>query len=229
MVDSYVNCLIKEITSVLEFMKDRSFNIDTFYIGGGTPTSLSENQLNKLLSSIGSYLNTRDLREVTIEAGRPDSITIDKLSIIKDFGCSRISINPQTMNDQTLKRIGRNHTSGDIFEKFYMARDKGFDNINMDIIIGLPGEGKEEIINTMNKLYELSPDSITIHTMAIKRASVLNEKEFISNNSIAGSMYDIASNEVRKMGMFPYYMYRQKNMVAPLENVGYCMKGKECI
>lgn len=229
LVDSYVDCLIKEITSVLSFMKRRNCNIDTFYIGGGTPTSLNENQLHKLLSSISSCLSVRDLREVTIEAGRPDSITMDKLSIIKDFGCSRISINPQTMNDETLKMVGRNHTSADVVEKYNMAREAGFDNINMDIIIGLPGEGREEIKKTMSRLYELAPDSITIHTMAIKRASILNEREFMAKNSTAGIMYDIASDEVRKMGMFPYYMYRQKNMVVPLENVGYCREGKECI
>lgn len=229
LVNSYLDSLIKEINSVLSYMKSNKYNIDAFYIGGGTPTSLNANQLSKLLSAVSSNLSIRDLREVTIEAGRPDSIDMDKLSIIRDFGCSRISINPQTMNDKTLRRIGRNHTSSDTIAKYRMASELGFSNINMDIIIGLPGEGREEIIKTMHTLEELSPDSITIHTMAIKRASILNEKEFKTENSTAGIMYDIASNGVRKMGMYPYYMYRQKNMVAPLENVGYCMRNKECI
>lgn len=229
LVNSYLDSLIKEINSVLGYMKSSNYNIDTFYVGGGTPTSLNASQLNKLLTAVSSNISTKDLREVTIEAGRPDSIDMDKLSLIRDFGCSRISINPQTMNDNTLKRIGRNHTSNDIINKYNMARELGFDNINMDIIIGLPGEGREEIIKTMSTLKKLSPDSITIHTMAIKRASILNEKEFKSGNNAVSTMYDIAASEVRSMGMYPYYMYRQKNMVAPLENIGYCRKDKECI
>jgi oxygen-independent coproporphyrinogen-3 oxidase len=133
------------------------------------------------------------------------------------------------MNDETLKRIGRNHTPKDIITKYQMARDIGFDNINMDIIIGLPGEGEGEIIRTMDALEKLSPESITIHTMSIKRASILNEMEFRVKNSTASRMYDLASSRVRKMGMYPYYMYRQKHMVVPLENVGYCKSNKESI
>lgn len=229
LVDSYINSLIKEINSVFAYLVSNKYNVDTLYVGGGTPTSINVNSLNKLLSAINYNIPIKDLREVTIEAGRPDSIDMDKLSLIKDHGCSRISINPQSMNDETLKRIGRNHTSNDIIDKYYMARELGFDNINMDIIIGLPFEGEKEIVKTMETLEKLSPDSITIHTMAIKRASILNEKEFKVSNNIASTMYDIASSGVRKIGMYPYYMYRQKNMVAPLENVGYCMQDKECI
>lgn len=229
LVNSYINSLIKEINMVFKYLKSKKYDIDTLYVGGGTPTSLNLNALNMLLSAIDQNIPIKSLREVTIEAGRPDSIDMDKLLLIRDFGCSRISINPQSMNDETLKRIGRNHTSRDIIDKYYLARGLGFDNINMDIIIGLPFEGETEIIKTMNTLEMLSPDSITIHTMAIKRASILNEKEFKAKGHIAYNMYDIASNEVRKMGMHPYYMYRQKNMVVPLENVGYCTKGKECI
>lgn len=229
LVNSYVNSLIKEINGVSEYLLLNKYSIDTLYFGGGTPTSLNVNDLHKLLSAIDNNIPIKDLREITIEAGRPDSIDMDKLSLIRDFGCSRISINPQSMNNETLKRIGRNHTSNDVIDKYNMARELGFDNINMDIIIGLPFEGEKEIVHTMDTLEKLSPDSITIHTMAIKRASILNEKEFKVKSNIANLMYGIASSRVRKIGMYPYYMYRQKNMVAPLENVGYCKQGKECI
>lgn len=225
----YVNSLVKEINCISEHLLLNNYSIDTLYFGGGTPTSLNVNDLQKLLLAIDKNIPIKNLKEVTIEAGRPDSIDMDKLSLIKEFGCSRISINPQSMNDETLKRIGRNHTSSDVINKYNMARELGFDNINMDIIIGLPFEGEKEIIHTMDTLEKLSPDSITIHTMAIKRASILNEKEFKAKSNIANSMYEIASSRVRKIGMYPYYMYRQKNMVAPLENVGYCKQGKECI
>lgn len=229
LVEEYLNCLIKEIEISLEQLKKSEIKIDTLYIGGGTPTALNAVQLERLLIAISSKVNIEEIREFTIEAGRPDSINMDKLKIIKKYKFNRISINPQSMNDETLKRVGRTHTKEDIIEKYNMARGLGFDNINMDIIIGLPGEGKEEIIKTMSVLNELSPDSITIHTMSVKRASRLNELEYRDDNNIAEEMYDIACRYSRAMGMFPYYLYRQKNMVAPLENVGYCKAEKECI
>jgi oxygen-independent coproporphyrinogen-3 oxidase len=133
------------------------------------------------------------------------------------------------MNDDTLRKIGRLHSSQDVVDKYYMARDLGFNNINMDTIIGLPGEGEGHVVRTMERLKELSPDNITIHTMALKRASKLNEMEVKIRNRTAESMYNIAAKGARDMGMYPYYMYRQKNMVSPLENVGYCKKGMECI
>lgn len=229
LVEEYLNCLTKEINITLQHIKKTGFYIDTLYMGGGTPTALSASQMERLLNTVGSHLNSDDIREITIEAGRPDSIDMDKLSVIKDFGCKRISINPQSMNDETLKRIGRMHSVNDVIEKYNMARSVGFDSINMDIIIGLPGEGEEEVKRTMASLERLSPENITIHTMAVKRASILNEKEHNIRSSKAASMYEIATSSAREMGMYPYYMYRQKNMVSPLENVGYCMKDKECI
>jgi oxygen-independent coproporphyrinogen-3 oxidase len=133
------------------------------------------------------------------------------------------------MNEETLKVIGRKHKVNDIIEKFHDAREAGFENINMDIIVGLPGEGIREIQHTMDELYILNPDSITIHTMAVKRASKLNEQKYSIKNNDINEMYALASSGIRKMGMFPYYMYRQKNMISPLENVGYCKPNKECI
>lgn len=228
LVEDYLGALNKEINEVFSFIKTTKLNVDTFYMGGGTPTSLSADNLDMLLSNINCNIKLSNLREVTIEAGRPDSIDMDKLKVIRSNGCSRISINPQTMNDATLNRIGRKHSTVDIKEKFYMAKELGFNNVNMDMIIGLPGEGEEELLHTLNELENLSPESITIHTMAIKRASKLNEEAYEATSN-ATRMYDIASERVRGMGMYPYYMYRQKNMVAPLENIGYCKKDMECI
>lgn len=229
LIEEYLLSLIKEIKVCLKYLNEKGFIVDTVYIGGGTPTSLSHKQLDLLFNALSSCINLYDLKEFTVEAGRPDSITKDKLNVIKNAGSKRISINPQTMNDETLKRVGRMHTSKDIIDKYYMARDIGFDSINMDLIIGLPDEGEKEVKNTMESLKHLSPENITIHTMSLKRASILNEKEHYIKNSTAEAMYRIATSNVLEMGMYPYYMYRQKNMVYPLENVGYCTDGKECI
>ncbi|TDT45976.1 anaerobic coproporphyrinogen III oxidase [Fonticella tunisiensis] len=228
-VEEYLDALIREITATLDCLNEKNINVDTLYIGGGTPTSLTSEQLRRLFETLSSRLDIKGLREFTVEAGRPDSIDEEKLLAIKEAGCERISINPQTMNDETLRRIGRNHTSEDIVEKYELARMIGFKVINMDLIIGLPGEGVEEIRRTMEKLRVLSPDNVTIHTMAIKRASVLNEREYSDKSLSAERMYEIATEEVRNMGLYPYYMYRQKNMVSPLENVGYCKESTECI
>ncbi|EYE89636.1 coproporphyrinogen III oxidase [Fervidicella metallireducens AeB] len=229
LVEEYLDALIREINFTLEYLAKNNFSIDTLYIGGGTPTSLTAGQLERLFSTMKSHIQLDTLREFTVEAGRPDSIDEEKLRVIKGYGCTRISINPQSMNDETLLRIGRKHTAEDIIEKFEMARKIGFDNINMDIIIGLPEEGLKEIENTMNILKNLSPESITIHTMAIKRASILNQHEYKNKNHMIDMMYENACSASREIGMYPYYMYRQKNMVSPLENVGYCKGGRECI
>ncbi|SEF92407.1 oxygen-independent coproporphyrinogen-3 oxidase [Caloramator fervidus] len=228
-VSDYLLALKKEFYSIVNFLNENKVKIDTLYIGGGTPTSLNEYELEDFLSWINELICVNDLREFTVEAGRPDSLNRKKLNILKKNFVSRISINPQSMNQETLNLIGRKHSVDDVVEKFYVARECGFDNINMDIIIGLPNENEEHIKKTMKKIADLNPDSITIHTMAIKRASILNEKMFKGDKDTANKMYDIATKYVRYMGMRPYYMYRQKNMVSPLENIGYSYFGKECI
>ena len=229
LIEQYIKSLKKETSEALKTALDRGARFDTLYIGGGTPTALSASQLDHILSCVASIINLHSLREFTVEAGRPDSIEEDKLKVLKDHGCTRISINPQTMNDETLKRIGRKHTSRDIIEKYNMARKVGFDCINMDMIIGLPGEGYEEMLHTVKEVSSLEPDNITVHTMAIKRASILNEKKYHDNGQRLMDAYNAVSGEIRSSGMYPYYMYRQKNMVLPLENIGYCKKGKEGI
>ena len=229
LIEGYINALKKETSVSLKEALNRGVRFDTFYIGGGTPTALSASQLDDLLGYVGSIIDLKGLREFTVEAGRPDSIEEDKLRVLKEHGCTRISINPQTMNDETLKKIGRKHTSKDIVDKYLMAREVGFDCINMDMIIGLPGEGYEEMVHTVKEIVSLSPDNITVHTMAIKRASILNEKKYYDHDKKLMDAYNAVSDEIRSSGMYPYYMYRQKNMVLPLENIGYCRDGREGI
>ncbi len=232
-VDLYVETLIKEIQHTGKLIKDNNFIIESIYIGGGTPTSLKANQLSKLLEGIEEYLDLSDLKEYTVEAGRPDTIDVDKLNAIKNSLVSRISINPQTMNSITLDKIGRNHSPEDIQKAFYLARDLGFDNINMDIICGLPGEDVAMFRNTLEKIKPMEPDSLTVHTMSIKRASRLTEEKENYNlenqyRQVA-EMVDMAGEYAKEMGLAPYYLYRQKNILGNLENVGYSKKNKECL
>jgi oxygen-independent coproporphyrinogen-3 oxidase len=172
------------------------------------------------------------LEEYTLEAGRPDSIDEEKLRVIKESRVDRISINPQSMNDETLKSIGRNHSSEDIIKAFRLARDIGFLNINMDVIIGLPGEDLKMFRNTFDKIKELGPESLTVHTMAVKRASKLNEekeKYKLITSADANMMVEAAASFAKSIGMHPYYLYRQKNVLGNLENVGYCKPGFESV
>ena len=229
-VDTYVDAMLKELDFTSRLMKDKK--LDTFYMGGGTPTTLEPEQLDRVLSFFEEHFDTTGLKEYTIEAGRPDSITRDKLLIMKKHGVDRISINPQTMNDDTLKLIGRHHTVEQIKEAFTLARECGFDNINMDLIIGLPGETREHIERTMREVALLAPDSLTVHSLAIKRAARLNifwekykDYAMVNTDDIINMTADCAA----AMGMEPYYLYRQKNMAGNFENVGYSKPGREGI
>lgn len=229
-VDTYVDAMLKELEFTSRLMKNKK--LDTFYMGGGTPTTLEPEQLDRVLSFFEEHFDTTGLKEYTIEAGRPDSITRDKLLIMKKHGVDRISINPQTMNDDTLKLIGRHHTVEQIKEAFTLARECGFDNINMDLIIGLPGETREHIERTMREVALLAPDSLTVHSLAIKRAARLNifwekykDYAMVNTDDIINMTADCAA----AMGMEPYYLYRQKNMAGNFENVGYSKPGREGI
>lgn len=227
-IELYLQALMKEITYAATCFPNRK--LTTIYLGGGTPTTLNENQLERLLHHIQKTLDFKDVREYTVEAGRPDSITIEKLKILKKYKVSRISINPQTMVQKTLDLIGRKHTVEQIQDSFYSARRAGHDNINMDIIIGLPGETKEDVRFTLSEIDKLQPDSLTVHTLALKRAARLN----IEKNHYR----DLRPKDTQKMGQLtweytqnagysPYYLYRQKNMADNLENIGYAKNGKE--
>ena len=227
-VDAYIDALIKE----MEFSKRYLDNVEleSLYIGGGTPTSLNEKQLDKLLTNVEKCFKIP--MEFTVEAGRPDTITEDKLRILKEHNVSRISINPQTLNNETLKLIGREHSVEMFLNAFEMARKVGHKHINTDIILGLPNEGEKEVANTMEGLLKLSPESITVHTLAVKRASRLKEtldKYEMTDAAKMDKLIGISRQYTEKMGMSPYYMYRQKNMVGNFENVGYCKPNCQCI
>jgi oxygen-independent coproporphyrinogen-3 oxidase len=225
-VDGYLTALKREIDFFAEHYKDKC--PDSVYIGGGTPTTLSAEQLTGLIGYIRGAFDFSHLREFTVEAGRPDSITDDKLDALYSSGVTRISINPQTMNEKTLRIIGRSHTTQDVYSAFEAARLTGFTNINTDLILGLPGEDEEDVSNTFRQICALKPDSITVHSMAIKRAAnmhrYLEEHKEIKSINTPGIM-DIADKAAGSLGLVPYYLYRQKNMAGNFENVGYAREG----
>ncbi|MBO5551801.1 MAG: coproporphyrinogen dehydrogenase HemZ [Lachnospiraceae bacterium] len=226
-VASYLDALEKEIKACAGLMKSR--RLDTVYVGGGTPTALLPDELDRLLGVLEYSFNISNVREITVEAGRPDSITREKLEVLKAFGVSRISVNPQTMNQRTLDTIGRRHTVEQVREAFYLARETGFDNINMDIILGLPGEDRDDVAHTTDEICRLAPDSVTIHTLALKRAAAMKEwidSEGYDTEADTDEMMSVACGGAAGLGMHPYYLYRQKNMTGNLENTGYAKEGK---
>ncbi len=235
-VDKYLNCLYKEMEFVKKFSKGRY--LETIYIGGGTPTSLNEAQLESLLENINYYFNIGDAIEFTVEAGRPDTITEEKLLILKKYGVNRISINAQTANNKTLEVIGRQHTYEQFLNAFYLARETGHKNINIDLILGLPNENINDVLYTLEQIGKLSPENITVHVLAIKRGSQLKENIYfdredysyiLNSGKEVEKMIKLTDNHIKNLGLNPYYMYRQKNMIGNLENVGYCKEGYECI
>lgn len=226
----YLNALTKEIEFTKGYTKDR--RIENIYIGGGTPTSLSAYELESLLYNIHEKFNMDYINEFTVEAGRPDTINLEKLNILKKYNVSRISINPQTMNNKTLALIGRNHTVEDFKYSYKLARDAGFNNINVDIILGLLGENLEDVKHTMEEITNLNPENITVHTLSIKRASRLKEelsKHNFIDIKVMNEMLNTVKNFTEAINMTPYYLYRQKNMIGNCENVGYSKKGFEGI
>lgn len=233
-VDEYLDAMFRELDWLAAYSKN--FVMKNIYIGGGTPTSLNEAQLERLLKKVEELFHpleanaSEENMEYTVEAGRPDTITREKLRLMKEYGVNRISINPQTMNDKTLRAVGRKHTVDDIRRVFHEAREEGHQNINMDLILGLPGEDAADVRNTMEEIMKLNPDNVTVHTLAVKRASRLREEldqHDMTTAEMLEAMLDISAEYAEKMGMEPYYMYRQKNMVGNFENVGYCHPGKE--
>ncbi|MDR1700438.1 MAG: coproporphyrinogen dehydrogenase HemZ [Lachnoclostridium sp.] len=236
-VDEYLDALDREMKAAGKAYPNR--RLTSIYVGGGTPTSLSEDQLERLLRGIAVNFRQEGLLEFTVEAGRPDSITKEKLAVMKKYGVTRISINPQTMKADTLERIGRNHTPEEITQVFWLAREAGFANINMDLILGLPGEETEDFMKTLRKVKTLNPDSITLHTLVIKRASLLREEqeekagELYEENKWIPEMLEYGKKFAREEGYFPYYMYRQKNKAGiskntNQENIAFARSGKEC-
>lgn len=227
----YLDALKRDIAAGAALVKERKFRVRSFYMGGGTPTVLSEKQLDDLLSYTRAQYGTLGC-EATVEAGRPDTINLEKLRVLKRNGIHRISINPQTMNDETLLRVGRSHTAGDVRRIYELAKRVGFQSINMDLIAGLPGETPEDMEHTCKAIFELRPENLTVHSLAIKRSSLLKTK--LGEFSVAGAeqveeMTRIGAQYAEEMGMNPYYLYRQKYMSGNLENVGYALPDSECV
>lgn len=235
LVTPYLDALSFEIDEIKKYIDDNELNIECVYFGGGTPTAISDEEFYGILSKIHkSFVENRNVKEFNVECGRPDSITESKLLTMKKFNVDRISINPQSMNDDTLKSIGRNHSVQDVVDKFNLARSLGFDNINMDIIVGLPNEDLKHIENTCKEILKLDPDSLTVHGMSVKRASILHEqildkKVKIKEQNELDEMFKRTEELAEKLNMSPYYMYRQKNMVGNMENIGYAKPNKEGI
>lgn len=235
-IPEYLGALRKELEYIDASTYFKKRTLDTVYIGGGTPTALSAEELDCLLGDVTSYLPMAQVREFTVEAGRADSITEDKLEVLKKYHVTRISINPQTMKEETLRLIGRRHTIEEVKKAYETARRMGFDNINMDIILGLPGETDEDVSVTVQEIGKLAPDSLTVHSLAVKRAAGLKDWYKSEGDPRSGGAEAVqrmmeqamrtAADGAKAMGMEPYYLYRQKNMAGNLENTGYALPGK---
>jgi len=229
-VDDYINAVKRELDYTAGHFEGRV--PDTIYIGGGTPTSLDDESFEELLRYVGEKFDVPSVKEYTVEAGRPDTITSAKLDIMRNYGVERISINTQSINNKTLKRIGRAHSAEDFAEAYKLAREKGFRHINIDLILGLPDECEADVENTFKAVTALEPAEITVHTLAIKRASRLKAELPVTDLAESVQMerfLDISKVYMDSHGFKPYYMYRQKNSVGNFENVGYAKAGFGCL
>jgi len=226
----YIAALKKEIHAVKDIFEKKALYAESIYIGGGTPTSLDDEEFEELLYEISKAFKLGQTREWTVEAGRPDTITASKLCLVKKYGADRISINPQTMKQKTLDLIGRSHSPQMIVDAFKLAKEAGIEIINTDLITGLPEESPEDFEETLKKIFELGPNNITVHTLAVKRASRLIDEDpgiaFRQANTVR-QMLEISKNMLSERGFKPYYLYRQKHMAGNFENVGYCTKGTQ--
>ena len=234
LVEPYVAALEHEIAACGKMMREKGLHLRAGYIGGGTPTAIPVQALERILNAAQTAFP--GAKEWTVEAGRPDTIDSEKLNMMMQHHVDRISVNPQTFSDETLQRVGRAHTGADTVRAYYQARQAGFTDINMDLIAALPGETPEIFAHSIEKVMELNPDSVTVHALAIKRSSRLHEQMHVQNGahgqvSAAGAqeMIDLARRELMNAGWNPYYLYRQKYMAGNLENVGYAKPGKACL
>ncbi len=230
LIPEYVEKLCLEIEETAKLTSSAGLTLETVYIGGGTPTSFSAEHLKRITDALRDNFPMEAVKEFTVEAGRPDTVDEEKLTVLKNAGVSRISINPQTFSDSVLEAVGRRHTSELTVEKFLLARRLGFDNINMDLIAGLPTDSFDGFKRSLDKAIELSPENITVHTLAMKRASYIStENRDICPESETVRMVEYANRVLPENGYMPYYMYRQSKSVGNLENVGWCKKDKPCL
>lgn len=231
-LESFLQTLWLDMSAAAQIIKDNGLSVQSVYIGGGTPTSLKGEDFEELVSKTVDFFTGNDIFEFTVEAGRPDSLDDMKLAIMKQYGVSRVSVNPQTMQEKTLKRIGRKHTVEDIINIFGKMRSYNFPVINMDVIAGLPGEDAGHMRDTLEQVLALGPENITVHTLAIKKGSMLKDKQAeisLPEDREVRAMLAIARDGIAAAGMLPYYLYRQKYMVGQMENVGYTKPGLECV
>lgn len=232
-VESFLDALHEEIRVMGKWMQERNLTITSVYYGGGTPTSIEAHEMDALYQTMAeSFPNLEKIREVTVEAGRPDTITPEKIEILKKWKIDRISVNPQSYTDETLKAIGRHHTVQETIDKFWLSREMGMTNINMDLIIGLPNEGMEEFKHSLAETQKMQPESLTVHTLSFKRASEMsrNKKKYkVADRETAEAMMEMAREWTEENGYVPYYLYRQKNILGNLENVGYSKPDEESI
>ncbi len=232
-VNTFLDGLHIELREMGKWLKDNNMKITSIYWGGGTPTSIEADEMDALYQTMyESFPNPETIREVTVEAGRPDTITPEKLEVLKKWGIDRISVNPQSYTDETLKAIGRHHTVQETIDKFWLARESGMNNINMDLIIGLPNEGIEEFQHSLVESAKMQPESLTVHTLSFKRASEMTrnkDKYKVADRDTVAEMMQMAQDWTKENDYVPYYLYRQKNILGNLENVGYSKAGEESI
>ena len=229
LIPQYVELLCDELKDIAVLIDEIGLHLETVYMGGGAPTVLTAKQLDRVLRTVEESFDMTGVRELTVEAGRPDTITAEKLAVLKKNGVGRISINPQTMDDEVLAAIGRKHTAEDVKNAFALAKTFDFDSINMDLISGLPGDNMEKFRKTIAEVIAMNPDNITLHTLTVKHGANLAPMAQSVFAATADAMNEYAYDEFAKAGYFPYYLYRQKSTVDNLENVGFCKPGKEGI
>ncbi|MEE0801440.1 MAG: coproporphyrinogen dehydrogenase HemZ [Gemmiger sp.] len=228
LMEPYVDCLCRELQATRRTVDACGLQVKTLYIGGGTPTSLNADQLRRLMQCMADNFDPASLQEFTVEAGRPDCTDEEKLRILKEYGATRISINPQTFSDEVLRAIGRRHTAQEILDCFHTARRVGHDNINMDLIAGLPGDTVEGFRRSLRTAISLEPENITVHTLTLKRASNLVVEHRAAAYDDVAAMVE-SCELLEQAGYRPYYLYRQKGTLQNLENVGWCKPGYECL
>jgi len=231
LAEPYVTLLCEELAATAAVAKACGLSLQTVYIGGGTPTALSAGQLTRIMDAVKAHFDLSGVWEYTVEAGRPDTITREKLDALKSGGATRISVNPQTMNNDVLERIGRRHTAEQTAEAFKLARQAGFDDINMDLICGLEGDTQHSFERSLREVLELNPDSITVHTLCLKRSSRMsveqNPAPLVKRGMPAAAMLQTAIEELPRAGYQPYYLYRQSKSLNNLENIGFAKAGRE--
>ena len=230
LIDPFLDALSREIRATGAMLADAGLRVRTVYFGGGTPTTLSAPQLDRLMGEIAEHIDLSACIEYTVEAGRPDTITAEKLAVLKRRGCDRVSVNPQSMSDAVLAAMGRAHRAADILRAFALVRESGIGCVNMDLIAGLPGDSADGFRSSLDQVLSLAPENVTVHTLALKKGSRLMEGETpLPPGEDVAAMLDYAWAALRESGQIPYYLYRQKYMSGSFENVGWCLPGTESL